>query len=173
VKGIDGQPRLSGTVMITPSAETSEGQAVAYFDLFIDGQRTERCALGGQFSLDTTKLADGVHELRVVATDSSAIETQGRWIGEVLVKNGLDAIQISVDEAMIANGMEFLTVNVASSRKEAVTVLHNDREVGTVPLGTGTARIAVDTLGVGPITLHALSAGAPGLRARPLRVVLP
>jgi uncharacterized protein (TIGR03790 family) len=173
VKGIDGQPRLSGTVMITPSAETSEGQAVAYFDLFIDGQRTERCALGGQFSLDTTKLADGVHELRVVATDSSAIESQGRWIGEVLVKNGLDAIQISVDEAMIANGMEFLTVNVASSRKEAVTVLHNDREVGTVPLGTGTARIAVDTLGVGPITLHALSAGAPGLRARPLRVVLP
>ncbi len=173
VKGIEGQPRLSGTVIITPSAKTSEGKAVATFDLFVDGERTERCAVGGQFSLDTTKLADGAHELRVVATDSSAIETQGRWIGEVLVKNGLDAIQISADETMIAKGMEFLTVNVASSRKEAVTILHNDREVGTVPLGTGTVRIAVDTLGVGPVTLYALSAGVPGLRAHPLRVDLP
>lgn len=173
VGGIEGKARLSGTVTITPTAKTSEGKTVAYFDFFVDGQRVERCAPGGQFSLDTTKLADGVHELRVVATDSSAIETQGRWIDDVLVKNGLDAIQISVEEAMLTSGMEFLTVNVASSRKEAVTILQNDREVGTAAHGSGTVRIPVKTLGVGPVTLHARSAGVPGLQARPLRVVLP
>ena len=173
VEGIDSQARWSGTVTITPSAKTSETKAVAYFDLFVDGERMQRCTPGEQFSLDTTKLADGVHELRVVATDASAIETQGRWIGEVVVKNGLDAVQLSVDEAMITKGLEFLTVNVASSSKEAVTVLHNGREVGSVSLGTGTVRIAVDTLGVGPVTLQAQTTGKPGLRARPLRVFLP
>lgn len=173
VDGIDSQPRISGVVVLTPSAETVEGRTIAYFDLFVDGQREQRCAPGGQFSWDTTKLADGAHELRVVATDSSAIETQGRWIDEVLVKNGLDAVEISVDEAMVSQGMEYLTVNVVSSSKEPVTISHNGREVGTVTLGTGTVRIAVSVLGSGPVTLHAESAGTPGLRARPLRVLLP
>ena len=118
-------------------------------------------------------MADGFHELRVVATDNTAIETQGRWIGEVIVKNGLDAVQLSVAETQLTKGMEFLTVSVASSRKDSVTVLHNDREVGSVAQGSGMVRIAVKTLGAGPVVLVAKSEGEPGLRSRPKRVVLP
>ncbi|MCH7751353.1 MAG: TIGR03790 family protein [Planctomycetes bacterium] len=173
VEGVHNGARLSETVTITPSAKTSETKAVAYLELYVDGQRLQRCKPGGQFSLDTTTMADGSHELRVVATDDTAIESQGRWIGEVIVKNGLDAVQLLVNEAQLTKGMEFLTVNVASSRKEAVTVLHNGREVGSVARGTGTVRIAVETLGAGPVILHAQSEGEPALRSRPVRVFLP
>lgn len=173
VEGIRAGARVSKTVSITPSAKTGETKAVAYFELYVDGHRLQRCQPGGQFSLDTTNLADGIHELRVVATDTSSIETQGRWIGEVIVKNGLDAVQLSVADARLTKGMEFLTVNVASTRKDAVTVFHNYREVGGVAQGTGTVRIAVETLGTGPVILHAQTEGEPGLRSRPLRVLLP
>jgi uncharacterized protein (TIGR03790 family) len=173
VAGIDDQLRLSGTITLTPSAKTAEGQAVAHFDLFVDGKREQRCAPGGKFALDTTKLADGVHELRVVATDTSAIETQGRWIQDVMVKNGLDAVQISVNEATITEGMKSLSVRVVSTLKEPVAILHNGRDMGTVALGAGTVQIPVESLGHGPITLHAQSTGTSGLRARPLRVVVP
>ena len=173
VEGVRDRDRISKKISITPSAKTSETRAVAYFELYVDGHRLQRCQPGGQFSLDTTTMADGIHELRVVATDNTAIETQGRWIGEVIVKNGLDAVQLSVDATRLAKGMEFLTVNVASTQKEKVTVLHNEREVGTAAQGTGMVRIALDTLGTGPVTLHAKSEGEPGLRSRALRVLLP
>ena len=173
VEGVQDGARVSKQLSITPSAETSEPKAVAYFDLFVDGKRLLRSQPGGQFPLDTTSLADGFHELRVVATERTAIETQGRWVGQIRVKNGLDALQLLVDQRQLAKGMEYLPVRVASSRKEAVTISHNGREVGTVAGGSGKVAIATKILGAGPVTLHARSEGDPGLRSRPLRIILP
>ena len=165
--------RLSKQVTLTPTAKTSQGKAIAYFELFVDGKRTKRCLAGGKFALDTTSMADGIHELRIVGTDNTAIETQGRWVAEIMVKNGLDAIQLSVDESQLAAGMKYLMVKVTSTLKEDVQVLHNGREVGHTSQGSGTVRIAVDSLGSGPITLYAQSEGDPGLRSRPKRIFLP
>lgn len=173
VDGIDGLTRLSDAIILRPSAQTAAGQTVAHFDLYVDGVRAARCNVGGHFSVDTTGLADGAHELRVVATTASAIESQGRWIQEVIVKNGLDAIEISVDERSISPEMEYLNISVVSSRKDPVTLTHNGRTIGSTPSGSGGVRVAVSALGVGPITLEAQSSGPPALRARPLRVVLP
>ena len=81
----DGQ-RLSGSIEITPSVKRGQ---VKLFELFIDGTKVGQCLPGKQFDLDTTRLADGYHEIRVVATDRTPIEVRSRWIGEVIVKNGI------------------------------------------------------------------------------------
>lgn len=173
VAGVHDGALLSESVTITPTAKAGNGEAIAYFDLYIDGLRLRRCEPGGQFSIDTTTLADGVHELRVVATGKTAIETQGRWIGEVTVKNGLDALQLSVPEAQLSAGMKFLMVKVASSQTEPVIVLHNGRKLGSVARGTGMVSIPLDTLGSGPVVLQAQTEGEPKLRSPSVRIVLP
>src|SRR5690606_7781898 len=92
VAGISDGAMLQGTVEIIPTATATRG-TISSFQLFVNGVAGEKCRPGERIRLDTTKLADGYHELRVVATDSTPIETQGRWIGTVQVKNGVDAIQ--------------------------------------------------------------------------------
>lgn len=172
LKGVTDQAMLRGTVEITPSATTAKSAGVGTFDLFVDGVRTQQCRPGGKFSLDTTALADGQHELRVVATDNTPVETQGRWIGQIMVKNGSDAVQLMVDPSLKLAGIKQLSVQVASTAPTEIVVMHNGREMGRVQGGNGTVKIDTDKLGKGPITLYGQSSGEPGVRSRPLRINL-
>jgi len=177
VHGVAEGSTIRGTIDLVPSTTTVKSSGISTFDFFVDGVRTQRCQPGGGFSLDTTTLADGQHELRVVATDDTPIETQGRWIGKISVKNGSDAVQLTVDPAGLLTGAKQLTVRVASTVQTEIAVMHNGRELGRVENGNGTVRIDTDRLGAGPITLYAQTDYAqtdtkPGLCSRPLRVVL-
>jgi hypothetical protein len=171
VTGVPTGGMVKGTIEIIPSAEASQG-GISSFQLFVDGVAGEKCSPGGRISLDTTKIADGHHELRVVAQDSTPIETQGRWLGSMVVKNGLEAIQLSVDENSLAAGMELLTLRVTATSGAPTAVLCNDVELGRVESGAGTVVIDKAKLGKGPVTFIAVADGSPGLRSRPLRVVL-
>jgi len=77
---LEPDQQLSGLVELEPRAHVPGGGTVDRFELFVDGMRLEQCGLGEHFSLDTLLMSDGYHELRVVAIESSPIETQGRWI---------------------------------------------------------------------------------------------
>lgn len=166
---VPGQ-RLSGTIKIKPSQKVGKAK---HFDIFIDGKRIARRPITEEFSIDTERLPDGYHELRVVTTDITPMETQSHWIGEIIVKNGLDALQLSTDTTVLSQSMMALNLNVASSAKETVTILHNGRKLATVERGSGSTLIPVDKLGKGPVTLVAVMDGETRLQSRPLRVVLP
>ena len=87
---VDGLPQtdtVSGTLMLKPAAQTPPDTRIAHFELFLDGQRVGQCPPDGQFQLDTQKLGDGHHELRIVAVETSLIESQGRLIRPVMVNN--------------------------------------------------------------------------------------
>jgi len=177
---------VSGQITLTPSGSLKTPQPVRSYELFIDGVRRKRCRPGGSFRLDTTKLADGLHELRVVALDESPLETQGRWIHQLMVKNGPDAVQLSIENQAQLAIANYVVVKVASTQKNPVLIMHNHREVAEIPTGNGSARIAVELLGSGPITLQArveaasATASPPtfpnnrgGLFSKPVRLVLP
>ena len=66
---------VSGTLALEPRASNA---AVDRFELYVDGLRVGQGGLGETLALDTTTLADGHHELRVVAIAATPIETQGR-----------------------------------------------------------------------------------------------
>ena len=91
VNGISKGERISGIRKIRPTAITKPPRSIGRFELFVDGKRTQQIRPGEQFSLDCSSLSEGRHELRVVAIDASPIETQGRWIGNVLVELGGDS----------------------------------------------------------------------------------
>ena len=173
VQGVTDNDRIRDTVTLTPTAKMKAGKKVGLFELYVDGVLNENCKPGGEFSLDSTTLVDGYHELRVVGTDDTPIEIQGRWIANVFVKNGTEALQLSVDISSVRPNAEQITVNVAATIKGLVVVKHNGREVGRHPKGTGEIQIVAKKLGKGPITLSAHSIGKVKLRSKPVRFEIP
>lgn len=157
---------LAGTVEIKPTVKFAPGRRAARMELYVDGKHREA---GESFSLDTTKLPDGYHELRVVVTDDTPLETQGRWIGDVMVKNGRDAVSLVTAGGSTTNAAQ-ITLTMSSTVNADAAVFHNGREVGRVTGVNAKLTIPAETLGRGPVTLHARTFGKPLLSSRPLRL---
>ncbi len=171
VEGIPAAARLVGTVELTPSAQTAPGTAIKQFELFVNGVRTATCKSGEKLTLDTTKLNDGYHELRVVAIDGSAVETQGRWTRDVTVANGVDAVSLAAGGATRPGGPVALAVT--TTVEAPVVIYHNGREVGRGPSSQRSFQIPSDKLGSGPVILQARTIGPQPLRSRPLQIEIP
>ncbi|MDZ4657485.1 MAG: hypothetical protein SH868_07875 [Bythopirellula sp.] len=168
VSGLPDSGFVKAQVEIVPSSKAPQG--IASFQLFVDGVAQQQILPGERFQLDTTKIADGYHEVRVVAVDNTPMETQGRWIGSIVVKNGRDAIQLSV-AAGTANS-SLLNLNVAATKPSATSILCQGVEVAKLPSGEGSVAVDKKKLGAGPVTLIAIAEGEPSLRSQPLRVVI-
>jgi uncharacterized protein (TIGR03790 family) len=171
VTGITDGGTIRDRVEIIPTAQAANG-GIALFQLYVDGILNKQCRVGERFELSTIELADGYHEVRVVAIDGTPIETQGRWIGTIQVKNGTDAVQLSANQSTLAASSKMLTVNVTATNGGATTVFCNGVSVGEVASGNGPLSMDRSKLGTGPVTLIAVTEGKPQLRSRPLRVVL-
>lgn len=85
---------VSGSVAISAAGSITGGKFasdVAKLQLWIDGKQVIGVAdVGGNngtFSLDTTKLSDGKHEVRVVAINNAAAESQGYVLQSINVNN--------------------------------------------------------------------------------------
>lgn len=173
VDGIPSGKFTKGTISLVPSSVTKKDRNVIVYELFIDGIRRKRCRPGGMFQLDTTTLADGFHELRVVGIDDTPIETQGRWIANIEVNNQGEAVQLFLENRQQLAHAKLLTIRIASTRKKDVSLLHNGRELGVVPTGKEVVRISTKSLGSGPIVLQARAKGEKGTLSVPLRFELP
>jgi hypothetical protein len=168
VTGLEGD-FLSGEIEITPTAKTAAGKGVDHFELFVDGVRRQSRTPGQSFVWDTKKVVDGYHELRIVAVDNTPIETQGRWIGGVTVKNGRDAVEIIPVDGPRVTGAE-LILNVASTIDGPTVVFHNERPVGRVTGRQARLQVATDRLGKGQVVLQARTVGKSPVHSRPLRL---
>ncbi len=172
VSGIPSGKFVKGSILLVPSSASKGKNGVSVFELFIDGVRRQRCRPGGTFSLDTTTVGDGYHELRVVAIDDSLIETQGRWITGIEVNNQKQAILLFLENRQNLAGKKLVTIKVTSTLKSKVLLLHNGREVGTLPTGSGKVRLSTETLGSGPIVIQAHAQGENSVLSAPLRFEL-
>jgi hypothetical protein len=124
---------VSGQVSIPASASTSlPGASIASLDLLIDGVYQSTRAPGQPFSVNTTLLEDGWHELRVLAYDNTLVKNTGRWIGSMTVSNAGRSVALSLP---VASG-DMTTLFQPSATPSGGTVsevrlLHNGRIVAT------------------------------------------
>lgn len=172
VQGIRDEGQISGTTTITPSATFPDHRVASKYQLFVDGKRHAEIAPGESFSLNAKGLADGFHRLRVVAIDDTPMEVQGFWAGNVLVKNGHDAMQLSTSTPRISLA-ETLELRVMSTAKDRPTVImQNGRRLATIPSGQETASIKAAALGKGVVQLQAVQEvnGRAVLHARTLDI---
>jgi hypothetical protein len=166
VSGLPDNRIVSGVVRFTPQAKYADARKARRFELFVDGLRDQAIDAGGEFTWGTKKLADGWHEVRVVAIDDTPIAVQGAWVETVQVKNGDDAVQLSIAEPQRAPETGQIAVEATSTAKGELRIMHNGRRLATIAGGSGRAQIEAKLLGKGRVRLYAEQAGQPPLRSR-------
>jgi uncharacterized protein (TIGR03790 family) len=169
VDGIADGATLAGQATLTPSAKLFGKREVDRFELFIDGLAHSTHAANEPIALDTTQLADGHHELRVVAIDATPVETQGRWIANVVVANGTGSTTLSSPTGSSASGSSAV-LNVQSTVDGVTVVFHNEVEVGRIKGRQDVISVPVDKVGRGLVTFEARTLGDTPLRSAPLKI---
>jgi hypothetical protein len=165
VGGLEAGQKVKGSVILTPTATAAAGQDVSVLDLYINGRIFARAPTGHSIALDTTKLADGHHELRVVGAHVDAIETQGRAIVPFVVNNGRPALEFDVSPKGDVTAQTSLRVALRQAGAKAIVIRQNSRVVGRVDGEAGEVTIDARALGRGPTTLQATSEGPAPARS--------
>jgi uncharacterized protein (TIGR03790 family) len=171
VNGLKIGAELKGSVSITPAGTTSDGRAVRMIDVLLDGKLIARMAPGKALNLDTTKMADGYHEIRLVGTADGPLETQGRIIVPVTVNNH-GASLVLATSSRIVEASTRLRLSLKQPGATKIVVRQNSREVGSVNGEAGDLEIEAATLGRGPTRLQAFSEGDTPAISSPLDITV-
>jgi hypothetical protein len=157
--GVKPGDEVKGNFTVQPQVNAAPGHRIGSLELFTDGRIVARFPTGKTLDLDTTKLADGYHELRIVAIDADPIETQCRTIMPIFVNNHGDKIEIAVSPRSQVAAADKLRISVRQPGAIAIAVRQNRREVARVTGESGDAEVLAETLGHGPVVLDAVSEG--------------
>ena len=165
VNAADSQPvepgaTLAGKIELEPRASLPEGGVADRYELYVDGVRVAQCGLGERLPLDTTALADGHHDLRVVAIAATDIETQGRRIVPITVSNHGRTLALTVEPRRVRPA-DTVRVSLAGAGVESAIIFGMGRVLGRTATGQATIELPAELLGRGPVTLRATGRTGP------------
>jgi uncharacterized protein (TIGR03790 family) len=169
VKGIKPEEVVKGTISINASGLGKGGRQLGLLEVFVDGCLVAQNTRGDTLDIDTTKMPDGYHELRVVGSNSDPIETQGRQIIPFVVRNNDAALEFKVSPYRVKS-LDSIRVTVKQAGATAVVLRQNSREVGRVKGEAGEMVVPAMMLGRGPSTLQAFSEGERPVASVPTRI---
>jgi hypothetical protein len=156
LSGVRDGDKVKGTITITPSVLDNKATPVGQWELFVDGKRQSTTMAGENLSLDTTDLADGYHDLRVVAVTSDETRTQGEARMTVVFQNH----GMICEAKLLGDGTALYgsSIKVQAKVKGAKSIMltHNGRSVATVEGDSGTFEVDTCVLGTGIVTLQAI-----------------
>lgn len=169
---------LKGTVSFLPRVTPAAGRRIGTLELWVDGKMLKTVPAGAGFDLDTAELADGMHELRVVAVEASPIETRSYGKRMIQVRNRGWRVAFDPVPDAVRYG-ETIVLTGRSEGAQRVSVRQAGRVLAQTPVrgGAWRAEVATETLGMGPVELTAFAAYPAGGAARSepvaFEVVLP
>ncbi|MCC6662006.1 MAG: hypothetical protein IT437_14110 [Phycisphaerales bacterium] len=143
-----------GTIQFTPQAATTQpGATIVQLDLFIDGVLHSSKLPGQAFSVNTLKLLDGWHDVRVVAYDSTLTRSAGRAVGSLIVDNAGRSGQLGVTPST-GNLTKVFTFDASASGGTIaeIRLLQNGRVVAS-RAGAGSMFVWGQSIGAGPSRL--------------------
>jgi hypothetical protein len=148
----------TGQVTLEPRLEGTGEREVDRWEWYVDGLRRGKGAAGDSLSIDSTRLADGFHELRIVAVESGPIATRG-WLSLPFVVKNVDreATLERVPAERPATWGEPIEFRVAAPGATRAELLHGRRVVAQISLVEGRGATSLDPriFGSGPVSLDA------------------
>ena len=159
VNAADSKPlapgaEVAGALEIEPRATLPDGGSVDRFELFVDGVRVTGCGRDERLSLDTATLADGHHELRVVAISADGIETQGRRIVPVTFANHGRSLALTVEPRQVPRSGT-IRVAVSGVGIESALVFSMGRVLGRTSGAEAVIEVPAELLGSGSVVIRA------------------
>jgi hypothetical protein len=162
---------VKGTIEIKPKGSASVGRQLGHYSVFVDGRLVAaQVPAGAALNLDTSKLPDGYHEIRVVGANADPIETQGRQIIPVQVNNRGAEIELKVSPASGTGSVGKVVANVRQKGATTINIRQNTRVIASVKGESGQVDIPTATLGRGPVTLQAFTDGNMAAVSVPVRI---
>ena len=164
---------VKGTVAIGASAVLGSSPRIATgiggLRLFVDGLAVPGDVVSGgsgTFTLDTTDLSDGVHEVRISATNNAAAASEGHVIRQIVVNNRGRAVTFTGGDLTVVSSPAAVGVSAASgdgtvSRIELTCL---GRVVGQVNGASGTISVDPGTLANGDNVLVPVAVFSDGTR---------
>jgi hypothetical protein len=156
VAGVPAETALRGTLALKPAATSPRKAAVDHFELFVDGVRALRGPPDQPLQLNTALMADGYHELRVVAVEAGPIRSQGRWIRLVKTANYGRSIEVSAAPPRIVGPGGPLVITAKAPGCTVIAVFQGNRLVGKIAGPQGRVEIDPHSLGSGPVRLRVM-----------------
>ncbi|MCF7847578.1 MAG: hypothetical protein K9M45_01915 [Kiritimatiellales bacterium] len=150
---------VSSNVPVTVSASLSDpnlATGIDRIDLYIDGKMTDTMpGSNATFNVDTTALSDGRHELRFVAVNNAAAQSQNHLLRHVNVDN--DGRSVSAGSDVDAGTSASVNIPVSSvagsSTVDRIELRHIGHVVGQLAAGAGSINLDVTPLAFGDNTL--------------------
>jgi hypothetical protein len=149
--GIEKTAKLKGTTTLKPACNTP-AFPVAKFDLYIDGVWHDKADPGKEITLDSTKLPDGYHELRLIAVASDPIESQSELILPVTINNQGQHVVIKPPKTQDGP----LLLGAAMVGAKQLTLMHNGQPLATADTDIKAFPINPAKTGSGPVTLQVI-----------------
>ena len=169
--GLAANGTLSGRIELLPQATVTrpkpprDGVAastgIEHFTLFVDGVQLAQCRPGERLPIETAQLADGHHELRVVATESSSVQSQGRWVLPVRFANHGKTLTLEAKPARVSVAGT-VRVRIAGEGLDGVAVFSMGRVLGRTAGGDATIEVPAELLGRGRVTIRATGRSGQG-----------
>lgn len=156
-----------GTVAVMPRVAPARGRPIKRVELWIDGRPLASVEPGPALVLDTTRLADGSHDLRLVAIEANPVETRSVARRTIRVDNHGRKVEIAEAADTVDYGSA-LAVAVDAPGAKRVTVRQGERVLAEAAAAGGRWHAKVDStvLGPGTATLHVDAEYADGGHAR-------
>jgi hypothetical protein len=146
---------------------------VTSVSLYIDDRHYGQRAPGERVVLDTGRLSDGYHELRVVARSPRLDRSPGRAVIPFWVDNGGGGVELSVNEGPLT-WQDQIEVRARSALPGRLILRHNARDLAVQAGPEATFLIAAADLGRGPVRLHGVVRDERNreVASRPLRLTI-
>lgn len=163
VEGLPERGVVTGRLSLVPSAAIAEGKKIARYELYCNGQLMTQCRAGETLEVDTKILADGEHELRVVAYEDSPIATQGTWIKQITTSNhGWKPIAVSIGPAAQVAWEDNVTIDVDAPGCQRVGVYYNHHMVAMTTSPRVSITLPASELGPGPGEVQVVASAGSG-----------
>ena len=126
---------VSGTISVTASASLTNptlATGISQLQLFVDGVAVSSLnGASGTFSGDTSELSDGYHEVRIVAVNNAAAQSQGYSAFEIDVDNKGESVAAS-GTSYVAAWNQQLQIPVSATNGTGTVVSIQLQELGRV-----------------------------------------
>jgi hypothetical protein len=162
-----------GVVRIEPHVSMPPGEVLDRVELWIDGLHAGQAGPGQAIELDTRGLADGYHDLRLVAVASGPLETRSHRSWPIRVNRHERPVSLQVERQTAVHG-EVLQFSGAAAGAVAVQLYQGRRLLAEAAVkgGRWQAPVATKLLGLGQVRLRAEVRFPDGVLVRSAPLVL-
>ena len=154
IRGIHEFQQARGTIKLTP---TVSGISANSCEIYMDGKLLADIRPGQTHEIDTTTYPDGHHELRVVATEASLIETRSRKVLDFETHNHGRSVELNVSPVNgTVSSNQSIRIRAQAQNARGIAVFSNRRLLARKAGAVGEFNIPAEGLGLGPVRLSVI-----------------